>query len=342
MSFLGGEELLLAAMEQSIDDAYYNAMCSGVSLSALLSSNREKPQRSEYNIGSSSISFPVSPSIDPATFSFFSEEFPALSQKQIAERSMNDDQGMRSIDFMEKLKMPKVEPLDNAEITYKPANDSFKLVSKGLDPIPNSNFHHLPDLRSLEQVHDEFSVAETSQKRVRSYSSSSESYTLDAIVRSFKLSNYLGSHKAREAPVPPVIPQSALARQRRQRISDKTRCLQKLMPWDKKMDMATMLEEAYKYIKFLQAQINVLQSMTCESSFSVQVNSSGNIGSFGGLGKLNRQQLLQVLVNSPVAQTMLYSQECCVVSVEQLALLEKIAERRILMQHMPLDPTKLS
>ncbi|GFP82482.1 transcription factor bhlh117 [Phtheirospermum japonicum] len=65
--------------------------------------------------------------------------------------------------------------------------------------------------------------------------------------------------------------------------------------------MATVLEEAYKYIKFLQAQVNVLQSMPCESNSSAAA--ATNIGGSGNLGKLNRQQLLQVVVNSPAVET---------------------------------------
>ncbi|KAK9285074.1 hypothetical protein L1049_024259 [Liquidambar formosana] len=325
----GGGWFRAAAMGQSMDDACFDAMCSSVSLSTLLNANsQEKSILSEYDIGgsSSSMGLPVITSSDPATFAFFSEEFPALSQKQIAEGSTNEDQRLRFIDFMEQLKMPKDEPLDNAVIPK----------------LCDSNFSRLPELQSLEPVHDEFSLGESSQKRVRSCSSS-DSYTLDAIVRSFKLSSCLPvPYKAPVAPVPSLMPQSSLARQRRQRVSDKTRYLQKLMPWDRKMDMATMLEEAYKYVKFLQAQISVLQSMPSESTFAAQQNSSGGIGEFGGLGRLNRQQLLQVLVNSPVAQTMLYSQGCCVFSVEQLVLLKKMAERRILMQHFLFDPSKLS
>ncbi|XP_027343343.1 transcription factor bHLH117 [Abrus precatorius] len=128
---------------------------------------------------------------------------------------------------------------------------------------------------------------------------------------------------------PSMIPQSNLARQRRQKLSEKTRCLQKLMPWDKKMDQATLLEEAYKYVKFLQAQFCVLQSMPSQSHSSPFLN---NGAVFGDLESLNRSQVLQVLVNSPVAQTMLYSQGFCVFSVEQLALLRKLSDTRQL-QH---------
>jgi len=125
----------------------------------------------------------------------------------------------------------------------------------------------------------------------------------------------------------PVIPQSNLARQRRQKLSEKTRCLQRLMPWDKKMDQGTLLEEAYKYVRFLQAQFRVLQSMPSQSSSSApSLRQNGAV--FVDLEKLNRSQLLQVLVNSPVAQTMLYSQGFCVVSLEQLSLLKKLIDRR--------------
>ncbi|KAG2379787.1 monogalactosyldiacylglycerol synthase [Vigna angularis] len=43
---------------------------------------------------------------------------------------------------------------------------------------------------------------------------------------------------------------------------------QKLMSWDKKMNQGTLLEEAYKYVRFLQAQFRLLQSMPSHSSSS--------------------------------------------------------------------------
>ncbi|KAI4322579.1 hypothetical protein L6164_022256 [Bauhinia variegata] len=138
-----------------------------------------------------------------------------------------------------------------------------------------------------------------------------------------------------------LIPQSNLARQRRQRLSDKTRCLQKLMPWDKKMDQATLFEEAYKYVKFLQAQLYALQSMPSVSDSTLLLaHKPGNTATgviFGDLERLTRTQVLQVLVNSPAAQTMLYAQGFCVFSIEQLTLLKNISERRLLLQQMMLD-----
>ncbi|GFP85338.1 transcription factor bhlh117 [Phtheirospermum japonicum] len=90
-------------------------------------------------------------------------------------------------------------------------------------------------------------------------------------------------------------------RHRQQRPTNKTWYLQKLLPWDGKVDMATVLEEVYKYINFLQAQVSVLQSMPCESNSSSAAVT--NIDGSGNLGKLNRQKLLQVVVNSRVAFT---------------------------------------
>lgn len=107
-----------------------------------------------------------------------------------------------------------------------------------------------------------------------------------------------------------------------------------------------MLEEAYKYVKFLQAQVSVLQAMPLQSAtpppppctsnpisdvisgyYDKHNNPSDNDAVWGELGKLNRQQLLQLVVNSPVAQTLLYSRGCCVYSREQLSLLQKLAEK---------------
>ncbi|KAM3335034.1 hypothetical protein ACQJBY_029446 [Aegilops geniculata] len=54
--------------------------------------------------------------------------------------------------------------------------------------------------------------------------------------------------------------QSLYAKRRRERINEKLRVLQHLIPNGTKVDISTMLEEAVQYVKFLQLQIKVLSS----------------------------------------------------------------------------------
>ncbi|XP_015088484.1 transcription factor bHLH84-like [Solanum pennellii] len=55
-------------------------------------------------------------------------------------------------------------------------------------------------------------------------------------------------------------PQSLYARKRRERINERLRILQSLVPNGTKVDISTMLEEAVQYVKFLQLQIKLLSS----------------------------------------------------------------------------------
>uniref|UniRef100_A0A7N0TPY1 BHLH domain-containing protein n=1 Tax=Kalanchoe fedtschenkoi TaxID=63787 RepID=A0A7N0TPY1_KALFE len=57
-----------------------------------------------------------------------------------------------------------------------------------------------------------------------------------------------------------IDPQSLYARKRRERINDRLRILQNLVPNGTKVDISTMLEEAVHYVKFLQTQIKLLSS----------------------------------------------------------------------------------
>ncbi|CAN8232888.1 unnamed protein product [Cochlearia groenlandica] len=61
-----------------------------------------------------------------------------------------------------------------------------------------------------------------------------------------------------KATTSPKDPQSLAAKNRRERISERLKVLQELVPNGTKVDLVTMLEKAIGYVKFLQLQVKVL------------------------------------------------------------------------------------
>ncbi|KAB2636023.1 transcription factor bHLH85-like [Pyrus ussuriensis x Pyrus communis] len=70
--------------------------------------------------------------------------------------------------------------------------------------------------------------------------------------------NLSGKSRARRGSA--TDPQSLYARKRREKINERLRVLQGLVPNGTKVDISTMLEEAVHYVKFLQLQIKLLSS----------------------------------------------------------------------------------
>ncbi|KAL8226142.1 hypothetical protein R6Q57_018699 [Mikania cordata] len=91
--------------------------------------------------------------------------------------------------------------------------------------------------------------------------------------------------------------QSMAARVRRRKISEKTSELGKLVPGGHKMNTAEMFQAAFKYIKFLQAQIGVLQLMP----------------SLPEGEEVLRNEEMQALVTCTMMQEKLYIAEKCIV-----------------------------
>ncbi|XP_008776122.1 transcription factor bHLH53 [Phoenix dactylifera] len=272
---------------------------------------------SSSHIGCSAAPFP-----DQLEFGFFAEDLAALPECHLVDC-------LACMDASLKLKSPKIEPLTNG----KQAWISPEVGSQG--------FRRLPGLWSLEPVPepakkspisprlsgDLISIIESSHKRFRPSSPPTTHAPSPPPPPPLKSPSTCSAFQRRGAAgrnLRPAVPSSEIARQRRKRISDRTRILETLMPWERRMDTGTMLQEAHKYVRFLEAQVTALQKMPCSSAFAPVHLPAGR---FGGLELLNRQQLLQVMVNSPVVQDMLYRKGLCVFSAEQVAALPPAEEQ---------------
>lgn len=249
------------------------------------------------------------------------------------------------------LKVPKVEQL-TADADLPVASKVDCATLKRLSP----GSHRLPALQSLEPgidprekthsgsrawgVEHGSAVVESSHKRFRSISAampSSAAVSFPSPHPLFSPPRPLPSssddQRALQAERPAsrqLIPPNMRSRVRRKGISERIRLLAKLMPWDRKMNTSTMLEEARNYVKFLEAQVTVLQCMPVDSRFSCPPPSSygASASVFRGLERLTRQQLLHVLVRSPLVQDKLCGRGLCVFSVEQVILMRQAAERK--------------
>ncbi|KAK4421015.1 Transcription factor [Sesamum alatum] len=111
--------------------------------------------------------------------------------------------------------------------------------------------------------------------------------------------------------------QSIAARQRRRKITEKTQELGKLIPGGQRMNTAEMFQAAYKYIKYLQAQVGILEFM---GSYYPQED-----------GDSFESEEVRGLLESSLVQEKLYSTEKCLVPhklVQELASDHQIFESK--------------
>ncbi|KAF8086006.1 hypothetical protein N665_0639s0018 [Sinapis alba] len=196
------------------------------------------------------------------------------------------------------------------------STQSENLFSHG-DVAP---FLHLPDLHSIEH-----STAAVEVRKSPCLSLApplpvtTTRHDVDAKRSTFTISPCSSSKS--KSPARPSS--SSHGGSRRRKISDKIRSLEKLMPWETKMSLATILEETHKYVTFLQSQIASLRWMPLESVYPTKPGETGNTNL---LKSLTRQQILQVIANSPGSRNVLYTRGVCVFSYEQLLSVKMMAE----------------
>ncbi|KAA8530646.1 hypothetical protein F0562_005420 [Nyssa sinensis] len=77
-------------------------------------------------------------------------------------------------------------------------------------------------------------------------------------MQAFKKQCTSATRKPKPKSTPSKDPQSIAAKNRRERISERLKILQDLVPNGSKVDLVTMLEKAISYVKFLQLQVKVL------------------------------------------------------------------------------------
>nr|CAA8287704.1 Unknown [Brassica napus]CAA8392321.1 Unknown [Brassica napus]CAA8403977.1 Unknown [Brassica napus] len=170
----------------------------------------------------------------------------------------NFDQCSSSKEEKPQDEMLSLSSLYNGHLHHHHQNNVLKLLNVENPHNTNSNCdvtrQELVKAKKKQRVSQESNTADESNTNWRDGQSQSNSSDDEkASVTSVK-------GKTRATKGTATDPQSLYARKRREKINERLKTLQNLVPNGTKVDISTMLEEAVHYVKFLQLQIKLLSS----------------------------------------------------------------------------------
>ncbi|KAI3699480.1 hypothetical protein L2E82_43825 [Cichorium intybus] len=175
---------------------------------------------------------------------------------------MQSGSGSRFLSFEENEEQPYSSSLSPGQLMNLGSGsfDSIRLL-ESMNCIQSGSIkenNHHEELESFAWPNtsssDNYLASQESSFHKRTHSGESE----QAFKKQCTTNTATKKTKQKSTPVEPKDPQSIAAKNRRERISERLKVLQDLVPNGSKVDLVTMLEKAISYVKFLQLQVKVL------------------------------------------------------------------------------------